>query len=67
MPNRNLFDLMQIFETIRQELNVLSLDHSLSSLLMIEKSQELDDVHNELILAMKKADCANNRLPRREN
>lgn len=66
MPSRNLNDLQEIFELIRNELNILSLTHSLTSPIMINKSQVLDSIHNE-ILAIKKADCANNRLSRREN
>lgn len=51
------------FELLRQEMHDLSFLYDLTSPQMIEKSVQLDQIHNQI--NAKKADCSSNR-PGRE-
>lgn len=45
---KNIDALLKSFETTRAELNEMGEIYSLSSVEMLQKSKELDDIHNEL-------------------
>lgn len=58
-------EIRKKFEELRHEMNLLSQTHSLSAPEILQKSMELDEIHNLMNQkAYKKTDCANNRSGR---